>query len=69
VAGASETGGGGGSSDCRTRSFIAQFQMVVAFDAAPVPISAEAAVATELAPESTESSESTSETSTPSSEG
>ncbi len=32
-----ETGGSGGSSTCQTRSFIAQFQMVVAFDAAPVP--------------------------------
>lgn len=28
---------GGGSSDCRTRSFIAQFKLVVAFDAAPIP--------------------------------
>lgn len=27
----------GASSDCRTRDFIAQFQMVAAFDAAPVP--------------------------------
>jgi Tfp pilus assembly protein PilN len=33
--------GGGGSSDCRTRSFIAQFKLVVAFDAAPVPLSGE----------------------------
>lgn len=30
-----ESGGSGGS-DCRTRNFIAEFQMVVAFDAAPV---------------------------------
>lgn len=30
--------GGGSSSDCRTRSFIAQFNIVVAFDAAPVPV-------------------------------
>jgi Tfp pilus assembly protein PilN len=29
----------GSSSDCRTRSFIAQFKLVVAFDAAPVPVS------------------------------
>ena len=29
--------GSGGGSTCQTRSFIAQFQMVVAFDAAPVP--------------------------------
>ncbi len=32
--------GSGSSSDCRTRSFIAKFQIVVAFDAAPVPASA-----------------------------
>jgi Tfp pilus assembly protein PilN len=30
--------GGGGSRDCRTRSFIAQFSLVIAFDAAPVPL-------------------------------
>jgi Tfp pilus assembly protein PilN len=29
--------GGGGGGDCRTREFIAQFDLVVAFDAAPVP--------------------------------
>jgi Tfp pilus assembly protein PilN len=41
--GAGSSGGsaGGGSSDCRTRSFIAQFKLVVAFDAAPVPLSGE----------------------------
>ena len=66
AAGGSETGG---SSDCRARNFIAQFQMVVAFDAAPVPISPEAAEVTEAAAESTESSESTSATSTTSSGG
>jgi Tfp pilus assembly protein PilN len=46
---------GGSSTDCRTRGFIAQFQMVVAFDAAPVPVSAggaEEAVPT-AAPEAT----------------
>lgn len=45
-------GGGSGATDCRTRKFIAQFQMVVAFDAAPVPVSAETeAAAAEAAPE------------------
>jgi Tfp pilus assembly protein PilN len=39
---ADEAGGGGGSGEsdgeeCRTRKFIAKFQIVVAFDAAPVP--------------------------------
>jgi Tfp pilus assembly protein PilN len=29
--------GGGGSGDCRTRGFIAQFELVIGFDAAPVP--------------------------------
>ncbi len=32
--------GGGGGDDCRTRAFIAKFEIVVAFDAAPVPITA-----------------------------
>jgi Tfp pilus assembly protein PilN len=52
-------GGGGSNSDCRTRNFIAQFSLVVAFDAAPVPVSTgteEAPVATE-APEETETAE------------
>jgi Tfp pilus assembly protein PilN len=42
-AGTASPGGGesgGSSTDCRTRGFIAQFKMVVAFDAAPVPIAA-----------------------------
>jgi len=45
---------GGGGTDCRTRKFIAQFQLVVAFDAAPVPAPAEAteAEATEASEES-----------------
>jgi Tfp pilus assembly protein PilN len=49
-------GGGEGSTDCRTRKFIAQFQIVVAFDAAPVPVSAEAEAETaaEPAPEGSE---------------
>jgi len=35
--------GAGGSEDCRTRSFIAQFNLVVAFDAAPVTSETEGA--------------------------
>jgi len=61
-----ESGGGGGGeggagSDCRTRQFIAQFQMVVAFDAAPVPVAAEAgeATAVEATPEEASSESST----------
>jgi Tfp pilus assembly protein PilN len=45
--GAGVVGGGGGgggsesnSTDCRTRNFIAKFEIVVAFDAAPVPLAA-----------------------------
>lgn len=34
-------GGGGSGDDCRTRNFIAKFEIVVAFDAAPIPPSAE----------------------------
>jgi Tfp pilus assembly protein PilN len=34
--GSEEGGGGGGGSECQTREFIAKFQIVVAFDAAPV---------------------------------
>jgi Tfp pilus assembly protein PilN len=37
--------GGGGDSDCRTRDFIAKFEIVAAFDAAPVPLSAESEAA------------------------
>jgi len=55
-------GSGGSDTDCRTRSFIAKFEMVITFDAAPVPVtSSEAEVAAptaeEPAPESEESSE------------
>ena len=42
-------------SDCRTRDFIAQFSIVVAFDAAPVPVAA-AASGRPVAAEATESS-------------
>jgi Tfp pilus assembly protein PilN len=41
-AGAGASGGGGsgsGSGDCRTRQFIAKFEIVAVFDAAPVPLS------------------------------
>jgi len=59
IGSASGTGAGdeesGGSTDCRTRGFIAQFQMVVAFDAAPVPVSASGSeeVVPTAAPEAT----------------
>jgi Tfp pilus assembly protein PilN len=56
AAGSGDAAGGGGNSDCQTRDFIAQFSLVVAFDAAPVPL---AATATE-APVATEATESSS---------
>lgn len=70
-----EIGGGsegGGGTDCRTRNFIAQFEIVVAFDAAPVAAPAEATEAGTTEPtttatettEATESSESSEESST-----
>jgi Tfp pilus assembly protein PilN len=39
-AGAGIGGSGGGGSDCRTRAFIAKFEIVAVFDAAPVPVGA-----------------------------
>jgi Tfp pilus assembly protein PilN len=65
-AGVSGGSGGGGGEDCRTREFIAKFNLVVAFDAAPVPVTGstegEAAPAPEAAEtSSTEGSEESSE--------
>jgi Tfp pilus assembly protein PilN len=56
--GSGEAASGGSNSDCQTRDFIAQFTLVVAFDAAPVPAGAtpEEAVTT-VAPEESESTE------------
>jgi Tfp pilus assembly protein PilN len=48
-AGSASEAESGGSSDCRTRNFIAQFSLIVAFDAAPVP-SSEAGEATPVTP-------------------
>jgi Tfp pilus assembly protein PilN len=56
-------GGGAGGEGCESRDFIAQFQMIVAFDAAPLPITggeseaAAEAESTEAAPEGESSSE------------
>jgi Tfp pilus assembly protein PilN len=62
--GGGEGGGGGPGSDCRTRSFIAQFEIVVAFDAAPVPVPAEGAeeVVAEVPPAEGEATTETSST-------
>jgi Tfp pilus assembly protein PilN len=59
--------GSGGGDDCRTRESIAQFSLVVAFDAAPVPAAegeeaiAATAVAETTSSESSEGSEESSE--------
>jgi Tfp pilus assembly protein PilN len=66
-----EVGASTGSTDgeCRTREFIAKFEIVVAFDAAPVPSSGEEEAAPVIPPgegaetPSTESSETSSESS------
>ncbi|HEX7059142.1 MAG TPA: PilN domain-containing protein [Solirubrobacterales bacterium] len=42
--------GGGSSDDCRTRAFITKFEIVVAFDAAPVPVTAAPASVTAAPP-------------------
>jgi Tfp pilus assembly protein PilN len=62
---AGASGGGGGGSDssgeeCRTREFIAKFEIVVAFDAAPVPAAASSG---EVATATTETTETSSESS------
>ncbi len=65
AAGSGDAAGGGGNSDCQTRDFIAQFSLVIAFDAAPVPL---AATATEV-PVATETTESSSSESAEGAEG
>jgi Tfp pilus assembly protein PilN len=57
--GAEESGGAAGG--CQTRNFIAQFQMVVAFDAAPVPPSETTEAEVAATPEAEGSEESSSE--------
>ena len=57
-AGSTEEGseeGGGGNEDCRTRQFIAKFSIVVAFDAAPIPITGSSGEVAPISP--TEQSE------------
>lgn len=61
-AGGGSGGGGEGGASCQTRNFIAQFSMVVAFDAAPVPVSESAEAEAAAAPEAEGSEESSSTT-------
>lgn len=63
---ASATGSGeaaaeGGNSDCQTREFIAQFSLLVAFDAAPVPATVTPGEPVAPAPEEAEESEASEE--------
>jgi Tfp pilus assembly protein PilN len=75
AAGAGDAGSGSGSeggSGCQTRSFIAEFSLVVAFDAAPVPLessSAEAAATATEQAETTSTETSSTESSSSESEG
>jgi Tfp pilus assembly protein PilN len=61
------TGSESASGGCQTRNFIAQFQIVVAFDAAPIPTSATGETEAVVAPE--EAAEPSSESSTTAAEG
>jgi len=68
-AGSASSGGGEseGGGECRTRKFITKFNLVVAFDAAPIPVTAEGeaeapATATESAQATSGEAESESET-------
>jgi len=70
-----QAGGGGGGGDdsgdeCRTRKFIAKFEIVVAFDAAPVPTaSVEGAAVSSPVETAEDTSSESSESSTASTEG
>lgn len=73
-AGSSEGGSEGGGTECQTRKFIAKFKIVVAFDAAPAPVTAEAegeasATATEAATSTASETESSESSGSESSEG
>jgi Tfp pilus assembly protein PilN len=50
VSGGGDAGAGGGGEDCRTRDFIAKFEIVAAFDAAPVPATSASAAVSAPAP-------------------
>jgi Tfp pilus assembly protein PilN len=58
ASGGGEAAAGGSNDDCRTRDFIAKFDLVVAFDAAPVPVVATAEAPVAVPAEAEASSES-----------
>jgi Tfp pilus assembly protein PilN len=62
-----EASSGASSDDCRTRSFIAKFEIVAVFDAAPVPLGGAGEEAAPL--NATENAEATSEETSEGSEG
>jgi Tfp pilus assembly protein PilN len=69
--GAGSTGASEGAAgdECRTREFIAKFQLVVAFDAAPIPMTAEGEEEAPATPTETAASTSSETESSESSEG
>jgi Tfp pilus assembly protein PilN len=72
ASGQAEGGGGGdsGGDECRTRNFIAKFEIVVAFDAAPVPTeSAEGEAVSSPVETAEDTSSESSESSTAGTEG
>jgi Tfp pilus assembly protein PilN len=63
--GAGSSGGSGseGGGECRTRDFITKFSLVVAFDAAPIPLTAGGEEAPATAPEAAQTASSETESS------
>jgi Tfp pilus assembly protein PilN len=59
--GSGDAAAGGANEDCRTRDFIAKFALVVAFDAAPIPVTGSAPEAAPVAPAEPEATPTSSE--------
>lgn len=59
--GSGDAAAGGANEDCRTRDFIAKFALVVAFDAAPIPVTGSAPEAAPVAPAEPEATPASSE--------
>jgi hypothetical protein len=59
--GSGDAAAGGANEDCRTRNFIAKFALVVAFDAAPIPVTGSAPEAAPVAPAEPEATPTSSE--------
>jgi Tfp pilus assembly protein PilN len=59
--GSGDAAAGGANEDCRTRDFIAKFALVVAFDAAPIPVTSSTPEAAPVAPAEPEATPTSSE--------